>query len=337
MMLKYFRMSLHPPDCYDRLKVTLSEATPRGLDICLRVLHADADLEPEHSCTSKDVWSVMIVAHKLKVDLSVERASIWFRRWFFQHAPEKLDFSLPGDADKLKKHTSHRFSSDEYCDLLQPSYHFDCIEAFKVVTGVLVYDYHGTIRARGPVDTKSEAVKLHESILERLNVARSELLNDLQASLHQPIQKFVAGNSWDRRLSQQDLQAYMKALVQTGKWPFQVGHIKHDSSLNTTLDHLLLASFSENTQSLKVNVDRAVKRCRRQFVGLCLDCLTYAPLNPVRERWVVYEEHMHRHDKCRDSHEEDSSFLAFSKRVTRYFNDSTRVVLRMPFGIRIFS
>ncbi|RYO87857.1 hypothetical protein DL766_005949 [Monosporascus sp. MC13-8B] len=225
-------------------------------------------LQTFHKATDLDSWALQEFA-----------ITDVFHAWYDHHV-------RPG-------HARHSVTTGEF--LLAPAYWFDCAVIFRDVTKELAYGsvrHHGDLTPRGVLGMGIQGIP--GPVLSGMYSARSNLRTQTHRELYRSPRSHI--NCDDRKCRDVMVYRYFVALDATGSFPVNYGENRHKSvnrllsdAENVSLEIVELnpnakhASWicnpcrrgiaTQTARALEGQVREGINRVRRNFEGLCLDCM----------------------------------------------------------------
>ena len=259
-----------------------------GVSIWFKILHSTESTDEftyyNFTTTSiRDVWEMLVTAHKYGFDPQTPPAKSWFEGWYATHG------TANGNAE------GKRWDFKDYQQLLFPCYTFDHAIGFATATKYLAYRATGHITERRPEGFEYEHLRLDANILrkphrldtspsvlrrcftEQLNAAKGRLKTILHRTLYTPIDNLLKRARCPCKAIV--LYAYEQSLSNTRAWPLE------SAFLNQSVQNVLRdlegfpgpeAFFPRTcggrwcTFDFAAAVDAARAECRKYFDGLCL-------------------------------------------------------------------
>ncbi|KAK3718302.1 hypothetical protein LTR37_005115 [Vermiconidia calcicola] len=278
----------------------------RSAEIWFKILHGSPSGLTNLDITIKNVWEMLLIAHKYGLDPKLPVAKAWFEAWWI--------------ANK-KKANGSTFGFGEYRELLFPCHTFEYAPGFAAATKYLAYNTIGHITEQRPNGFHHHHLRLDQGIVQQINAAKGRLKSILHDGLYTPIEKLLESSRCSCK--EHTLYAYQKSLTNTEAWPLE----KKFSKNSITALHDKLEGFSHTALVPKMCYDcridfghvvhEAVRNTSSYFDGLCLDCM-----NTSKPKFGDADEDYWKHSRqgvswdfnCRIRHGQPSWYFSFMGR-----------------------
>ncbi|GES57851.1 hypothetical protein ATEIFO6365_0002078600 [Aspergillus terreus] len=268
------------------------------------------------SLSIPDVWHLIKSADKYLFPL--KKMAVWFAKWFEHQRAQKT----AGDYQTLPECEFER-------QLLFPCWAFDYAAGFQYLTRHLAYNMGGHITESNP--TRLRETHLPPRVIQQLNAARGRLRNILHRDLFDATKNIMDFSFCGCK--EYTVFYYLCELRRVNIWPME--EVSTRKSINTMLEWLndfdeenmrkTMSSSAFGSKALcyrcnrpwKQIVDAAIKKVRKYFDGLCLDCMGKSKRVrlDIDDVYWGHDEDRERYDEgCRVRHGEPTHYFSFMGR-----------------------
>lgn len=277
-------------------EIVLKHDKAKAMEALLQFMHGVT--VAVDSLSIPDVWHLIKTADKYLFPL--EKMAVWFMKWF----GHQLEKKSAGDYQTLEECEFER-------QLLFPCWAFDYATGFQYLTRHLAYNMGGHITESNP--TRLRETHLPPRVIQQLNAARGRLRNILHRDLFDATKNIMDSSSC--KCKEYTVFYYLCELRRVDIWPME--EISTRESINTMLEWL--NDFDEEKMRSKISssafgskalcyrcnrswkqiVDAAIKKVKKYFAGLCLDCM-----GKSKRFRLDIDGHYWRHDESRERYDE---------------------------------
>ncbi|KAK3718872.1 hypothetical protein LTR37_004788 [Vermiconidia calcicola] len=289
-------------------RIDLLEDEARSAEIWFKILHGSDSGSSNLDITIKNVWEMLLTAHKYGLDPQLPAAKAWFEAWWLANE---------------KKPNGRTFDFGDYRELLFPCHTFDYAPGFAAATKHLAYNAIGHITEKRPDNFHHYHLRLELGIVQQINAAKGRLKGILFRGLYKPIKDSFTGPHCDCKFK--TYYTYEQALFKTGAWPLEDTFLYNSiTKLLRMLGNFMLGNFRskavgpEMCAKCRFDVHKVVPEALSEtsdsFDGLCLDCMNTS--NPKvgdadEEYWRHAEQGTAWDAHCRVRHSQPSWYFSF--------------------------